>query len=334
MATIGSRTITLLDHVKKYDAQGRLVPVVEMLSQTDQIYQTMPFKEANDGEGEVVNYRRAIPTPEIMRHNRGLVGQKGGIGQFTETVGWFGTRSEYAESIAKINDNSAEARASEEVSHLEGITNYIHESLFYNDNGENAELFQGLAPRFADTGQDMGGSQIVDAGGVGADNASIWLVGWGEMGVYGIFPKNAKTGAIDSIDRGLQMVDDGTGRSALVAKYLTDYEVKMGLVVKDYRRVARIANIDVSLLEEDPEGGAGAKLRSLIVRALHKVKKTPGLRWAFYAPPDVCTFLDLQAMNAASHFSVQDVGGEPITHFRKIPIYESDALLTTEAAIS
>ncbi len=46
---------------------------------------------------------------------------------------------------------------------------------------------------------------IIDAGGTGTDNTSIWLV-WGENTVHGIFPKGQKAG--------IQMEDKGrdTGR--------------------------------------------------------------------------------------------------------------------------
>ena len=84
---------------------------------------------------------------------------------------------------------------------------------------------------------------ILDAGGTGSDNASVYLVVWGDQTVYCPFPKGSKAGLTHE-DLGEQTVynSDGTRLQA----FATRYQWKNGLVVKDWRYVVRICNIDIS----------------------------------------------------------------------------------------
>ncbi|MCV5633279.1 hypothetical protein OFN23_34560, partial [Escherichia coli] len=63
----------------------------------------------------------------------------------------------------------------------------------YGNTSLNPERFMGMAPRYNDKSA-ANGKNIIDAGGTQTDNASIWLMCWGENTVHGIYPKGSKAG--------------------------------------------------------------------------------------------------------------------------------------------
>lgn len=84
---------------------------------------------------------------------------------------------------------------------------------------------------------------MILAGGSGSDNASMYLVVWGEQTVFCPFPQGSSAG-LKSRDLGEESVQDASGNWYQAARSLFQWDA--GLVVKDWRYVVRIANIDVS----------------------------------------------------------------------------------------
>jgi hypothetical protein len=85
------------------------------------------------------------------------------------------------------------------------------------------------------------GQNIIDAGGTGSVNTSVWLVVWGEKTVFGIFPKGSKAGLFHE-DLGL--IDAFDANNNRYRAYADHWQWKNGLVVKDWRYVVRICNVD------------------------------------------------------------------------------------------
>ncbi|MBF9641223.1 hypothetical protein IAI27_11080, partial [Streptococcus pseudopneumoniae] len=65
------------------------------------------------------------------------------------------------------------------------------------------ERFKGLAPRYA----TLNNPQVVNGGGAGADNMSVWMVTHGAGQTSLIYPKGT-TGGVSRVDRGSQQVLD------------------------------------------------------------------------------------------------------------------------------
>lgn len=335
MATIGNTMLTLVDHAKRRDPSGRIALIVEMLSQENELLKDIVWREGNLPTGERVTYRNAIPSPTYRRMGEGTTSGKSTTQQFDEACAIMESRSKIDVDTLTLNGDSAEFRASEEVSFLEGINNEIENGMFYNNTSTAPEKYLGLAPRFASTTQDMGGSQIVlcNSGAAGADQTSAWLVGWGDRSVYGIFPKGSKAG-VEVDDLGKQLTLDSGGTKEMLA-YVTNWKVKLGLVVKDYRYVARVANIDTSVLAAT--GHTDDTIIPAMIRASHKVKRSNGVRWTWYVNSTTATYLDLQARAKTAGNAIsfaQGVQGEEIMKFRGVPVKVTDGILNNEAAIS
>jgi hypothetical protein len=177
------------------------------------------------------------------------------------------------------------------------------------------------------------GDNIINGGGSGLDNVSIWLICWGPNTCHGIIPKGSKAG-IQQRDLGEVTIENADGSNGRMQAYRTHYRWDVGLSVRDWRYVVRIANIDRSLLTADIS--TGADLNDLMHQAWTELPSTSAGRCSWYMDKQVMSFLRRQTSNAVqnSTLSVDMVGGTMQTSWGGIPIRRVDALRTNEATVS
>ena len=202
-------------------------------------------------------------------------------------------------------------------------------TLFYGDSSADPEKFMGLAPRYNSLSAENA-MNIIDAGGTGSDNASIWLIVWGPNTCHTIFPKGSAAG-LQSRDLGEHTLTDAAG--GRYQGYRTHYKWDIGAVLRDWRYVVRIANIDVSDLTKN--AASGADLIDLMTQALELVPNVGMGRPAFYMPRKLRSFLRRQITNkvAASTLTMEEIAGKKVVAFDGVPCRRTDALLLTEARV-
>ena len=160
---------------------------------------------------------------------------------FCDAIGMLEAYAETDKSLCDLNGNSAAWRMGEERAFLESMAQEMARALFYGSQSQNSAAFNGLAPRFSDLHAENA-RNIVDGGGTGADNTSIWLVVWGANTCHGIYPKGTQAG-LQHKDLGeVTLHDENNGR---YQGYRSHYKWDLGLSVRDWRYVVRIANVDV-----------------------------------------------------------------------------------------
>lgn len=326
MAVKGLTALTLADWGKRVDPNGKVDKIIELLGQTNPILQDMPFVEGNLPTGHRTTIRTGLPAATWRLLNYGVPQGKSTTAQVTDTVGMLETYAEVDKSLADLNGNTAEFRLSEDRAFIEGMNQQMAQTLFYGDTSVNPQQFMGLSSRYSSKSAGNG-QNIIDAGGTGTDNTSIWLVVWGENTVHGIFPKGQKAG-LQHKDLGEQTLTDANGGK--YQGYRTHYKWDNGLALRDWRYVVRIANIDVS----DLSGGSAANIVKLMVAALHRIPNRGMGKPVFYMNRTIAQALDLQSLDKASlALSVKETEGEFWTTFRGIPIRETDAILETESRV-
>lgn len=326
MAVKGLTALTLADWGKRVDPNGKVDKIIELLGQTNPILQDMPFVEGNLPTGHRTTIRTGLPAATWRLLNYGVPQGKSTTAQVTDTVGMLETYAEVDKSLADLNGNTAEFRLSEDRAFIEGMNQQMAQTLFYGDTSVNPQQFMGLSSRYSSKSAGNG-QNIIDAGGTGTDNTSIWLVVWGENTVHGIFPKGQKAG-LQHQDLGEQTLIDANGGK--YQGYRTHYKWDNGLALRDWRYVVRIANIDVS----DLSGGSAANIVKLMVAALHRIPNRGMGKPVFYMNRTIAQAIDLQSLDKASlALSVKETEGEWWTAFRGIPIRETDAILETESRV-
>lgn len=328
MATINATNPTLLDMVRRQDPNGAIAQVVESLTSRNAILQDATFQEGNLPTGHRFTSRTGLPALEWRKFNEGVAPSKSTTDQIDESVGMLEGMSVVDCELAKLNGNEGAFRSSEDKAFTQAFNNEIEAGIFYHSTKTAPEKFMGLSPRM-DSTTVAGGSQIIkmDATAAGNDQTSMWLVCWSPETVFGIYPKGSQ-GGLTPHDMGEQLWPDINGKK--FRAYVTNWNWKMGLVVKDYRYLVRIANIDTSAIAD-----TGNALIKAMVRATHQMYDLKSGRLAWYCNRTVATYLHLQAMDSVknSTLTIENVGGMPVQHFMGIPIRQTDAILNTEAPV-
>lgn len=338
MALLSTNALTLVDWAKRMDPDGRLPTVAEILSQTNEILEDAIFMEGNQPTGHRSVIRTGLPTVYWRSINQGVPASKSTTATVDDAVGMLEAYSRVDVDLADLNGNSAEFRLSEDSAFLEAMNQTQAGTMFYGNPATDSRQYLGLAARYG--ALSAGNSQnILDAGGTGTDNTSVWLVVWGDQTVFCPFPKGSKAGLAQE-DNGKLTVYDANNNP--YQAYQTHYQWKNGLVVKDWRYVVRIANIDVS----DLVGQTGTQaitaatwLPKLMLRAFYRVPNISMGKAAFYMNRTVHSGLAMGALDKSQAvLSIQDgvsQFGEPQkwTTFLGVPLRKVDQILNAETRV-
>lgn len=330
MATLSTLNPTLADVASRMTDGGGIDPqIVEILNETNEILDDMTVIEANGVGEHKTTVRSGLPAGTWRKLNYGVQPEKSRTVQVKDSLGMLETYAEIDKALADLNGNSAAWRLSEDRAFIEGMNQNLSTTLFYGDSSIDGEKFMGLTPRYNSLSAENA-INIIDAGGTGSDNASIWLVVWGPNTVHSIYPKGSKAGLAQR-DLGEHTLTDANGGK--YQGYRTHYKWDMGLVLRDWRYAVRIANIDVSDLTKN--ASAGADLIDLMTQAIELIPNLGMGRPVFYMPRKLRSFLRRQITNkvAASTLTMDEVAGKKVVAFDGVPCRRTDALLLTEARV-
>ena len=346
MATIGGTALTYADWAKRLDDDYRIATIIELLSQTNEVLDDMLVVEGNLPTGHKTTVRTALPQATWRLLNQGVPSSKSTTAQIVDTVGNLESYAVVDKDVADLNGNTAEFRFSEVKSFLEGMSQQVAATLIYGNQFVNPERFTGWAPRYSTltAANAATAANVLDAGGTGSTNTSVWIVTWGADTAFATFPKGKITG-LQHVDMGEWPITDSNGNR--YQAYMDHFKWEIGFVLRDWRYMARIANIDVTQLS----GVAAANLINLLIRAIYRLPTQPAMagpvqtsdapevranmgRTVIYANRVVRTYLDLQAANKTNVLlRLEEYNGQSITTFRGIPVRTVDAILNNEARV-
>ena len=331
MATLGNTFVDLIDIYKQQDGRGQFVAVIEMLMEMNPILDDAIAVECNKGTTHLHTVRSGLPDVTWGKLYKGIPNSKGRTAQVEDTTGFVEGLSTIDKRLLDLSTNEGAVRLSEAKSYLEAMNNEVGSKLFYGNSASDPEEFMGFAPRFNSLSAPNG-NQIIDAGGTGTDNTSIWIVTWGDNQANLLYPKGTNAG-VQREDKGEQRVTDGSGNAYYAMEELFTWHV--GLAVKDWRYVSRVANIDVS----DMAAGS-VKIYDFLRKAYYKLqnRRVAGGKICMYCNRDVMEAMDALATNAGASDSfirlkTTEIEGKEVMTYRGIPIRETDALLNTEARV-
>ena len=331
-AVLATGALTLADWAKRLDPDGKVPIIVELLAQTNEVLTDMRWIEGNLPTGHRTTVRTGLPTVAWRLLNQGIVPSKSTTAQIDEQAGMLEAWSEVDKDLALLNGNIASFRLSEARAFIEAMNQELSSTLFFGNGGLAPEEFTGFSPRYSDLGA-VNGSNILDAGGVGSDNSSVWLIVWGDQTIMGIFPKGSKAGMIHD-DFGEVTVELTAGiAGSRMRAFQERWQWKAGLAVKDWRYAVRIANIDISNLVAK---SSGADLVEEMIKAIHRIPTMTLGRPAFYMNRTVFQMLDIQRRDdviAGGGLVYAVVDGIMRPTFRGIPIAKVDSLIETEARV-
>ena len=344
--------VTLADWGRRIGPDGSIDDIAETLSQCNEVFDDMLWREGNLPTGHKSTIRTGLPIGTWRAMYQGVPFTKSTTAQVVDGTGMLEAYSRIDRKLAELEGDIAEFRRSEDNAALEGLSQQMATTIWYGNSAINQTQFTGFSPRFntvcASTAQNA--ANVLDGGGTGSSNASLWIIGWGERTAFGIFPKGSKAGLLFEDKGNIRPGFDSNGYE--FEAYTSWFRWEGGLVVKDWRYVVRIANLDTTTsaggLASTTPPDLFAYLSKAMVHMPTLTKKTSGitktdapdevappLNPVIYCNRTVRQYMDIQAIRDKNVLlRVEDYDGMPITTFRGIPIKINDALLNTEARVT
>lgn len=328
---------TLLDVARLSGPDGAPAKVAEVLTQWNEILDDIPWVEGNLPTGHKSVLRANLPVPTYRLLNQGVVPVKSTGNQIVDDVAQMVAYAEVDKTLVNLSSNPQAFRFGQDKAIIQGMGQSLASTLIYGDSSTTPEKFNGLASRYYSVAGSATSGQIIDALGTGTDNTSIWLVGWNDESIFGIYPKGS-TGGLQQKDLGqVTLLDANGGR---YEGYRSYYEWNCGISVPDYRFVVRICNIDVSDLRTAGDGtDTSSNLFKYMSMALDLLPPVGNFRPVFYMNNTVKSMLRVKLISKSNLWlSLDDMKGasgimRPTLAFQGVPCRRIDAITNTEARI-
>lgn len=339
------------DVLSRIDSAGKQMYIAEMLSQAIVTAQDMPYKQGTEIFGHTYAYRTSIPAGNWRQLNQGVGYSKSTTGKASVGMASLEGYSQVDRMLAEANPDGIDAfRTSEEVSFIEGFGQTWEETLWYGNTNANPAEFIGLSIYYNTGDQSLAqnAQNVIDGLGTGSDNASMWLVGWGERSCYGAYPRGSKAGLVSEDKADTVPAYDNLGNR--YEAFTTWFRQQGTIAVEDWREVVRIANLDVTA-----SGLAGPDAADLFLLMSQAImlppaagqglsgismtdapnNATPSTRYVWYMNRTLAFWLTAQSIRDRNVLLDPDASaGRPWTSWRGLPIKISDRLLQTEEAVT
>lgn len=344
--------LSLLDWSRRVGPDGSIDDIAELLSQCNEIFKFMLWRESNLPTGHKSTVRTGLPSGTWRTAYQGIASVKSTTAQVTDSVGSLEALSQIDKNIADLDGQTAATRMSEDNAVLEGLSQQMATTIFYGNENTNPTQFTGYAPRYNTTSTSTAavGKNVLNGGGTASANASLWLHGFGDETTFGIFPKGSKAGLVFE-DRGdVNFAYDASNNPFRV--YTSWFQWQAGIVVKDWRYISRLANIDTTTATYGLQGVSPPDLfqfMSKMVMRLPTLTKrasgitetdapdepAPGIAPVFSCNRTVREYLDIQAIRDKNVLlSPKEYDGQPVVEFRGIPIVVNDTLTNSETQVT
>ena len=333
MALLGT-TQTLADLAMMTKAEGS--PIVEMLRKSTPLLQDMTFRNGNQIDGHLFRVRAGLPGVSWRAINEGVEPTRASQKMVRETCAMLEAVSEVDKTLIDLEDNAGVARLEEAAAFIEAMGQEFAKTLWYGDNVLNPRQFTGLAKRYSDL-NGPAKNYIIDAGGTGSDNTSIWLVIHGSESFFGVVPKNGNVG-LKHITSGvidLDDVDEDGKHHGTYQGYRDRFQWQVGICLKDYRQVVRACNIDVTKLATiDSSSDQSAEIIKIMLKMTNMAENLQAGKPVFYMNRIVKQAWE--QMLLTSHYierGIDEATGQYVTTFKGYPIHVDDMILETEERV-
>lgn len=340
---------TLLDVASRLAPDGKIAVIAEMLSQSNEYEDDAVELEANEMAGHEFVFRTSIPAGAWRQYNMGTPYGKSTTAKARVGIGELVDYSQIDRSLAEDSGDVNRFRESEDVAFLEGMGQTIAQTDFYGNTVATPAEFMGLAPFYntVNTATAQNAGNVIDGGGTGSSNASMWLVCHGERTVFNVYPRGSQAGLMHE-DKG----DTVPGFDSLGNRYeayTSWFRIRRGLCPQDWRNVVRIANLDTT--NAGLAGPNAPDLYALMAEAAYLppalgkrasgITKTdapddavPGIRPVWYVNRTLKHWLHVQGMRDRNVLlRIEDAAGLPCDGWNGIPVKVVDQLLNTEARV-
>lgn len=341
---------SIVDVASRFTEDGNVLNIAEMMSQHNSVAGDLPYMQANEMASHQFVFRTSIPGGTFRGYNQGTP-----FGKSTTAKGKVGMAmlrgySQIDKDLAAHTGAPERFRETEDQAFLEGMGQTIVGKIWYGNAATNPVEFNGMSTFYntISTANAQNAVNVLNAGGVGNNNSSMWLIGWGLQSIYAVYPRGSKAGL--SMDDKGSVIPATDSAGNWFEAWTTHFGQDIGLVPEDWRFGVRVGNIDTTGATQGLAGSSPPDLFALMAQAIMLPPDTnmqlSGIEgtdapqddskkmWCWYMNRTVRFWLDIQSIrNRNILMDSKDSAGNPFTTWRGIQIDVSDQLINTESAL-
>ncbi len=339
MAHLNANYPTLTDFAKRSDAKGNVQDVVEILATMSPVAKSGYVETCNDGSSHLTTTRTSLGNlPTWVQYYSRITPTKTTTRQVKDTTGRMENMSSIDARLVEKQKDAKKFRLQEAMGILEGFAQELESTFFYGNTGTSPLEFLGLAPRMSSLSAENG-RQIIDAGGTGLDNTSIYIATWGPRTGHLLVPEGVGAG-VTREDKGKQRDSTTDG---VIYYYEEMFTQECGFSMVDWRYFARVANIDVSNLST----ASAADLVDLLITAYYRLpnrRSTTGFNATgepvkitpvVYVNSTIKEYWHKQMLRQPNGFlRPGEFFGEEVMTAMGMPVLESDGIVNTESRVT
>lgn len=337
---------TYAEWAARSDNAGKLSTLVNLMTQYNAVLEDCLAVECTSGNAFEFSQVVGLPQPSRRSYNQGVRRTSGQAAKQVVTCSEYADWAMVDNSLGLLGGQLKERRAQEVALHMEGLGQQFASDLFYANRATDPTAFTGFANIYntVNTATSAIARNVLDGGGTGSTNSSIWLVGWGPTQIHTIFPQGMAAG-VQHKDLGLLPCQDSNGLEFLGWRDWIQQNV--GLAIHDWRYAARACNLDVTLFGTTNAANLINILQTLtmlpptmpagvapVQRTDDELGSLSQPRSVIYMNRTVYSALDKQAQNKTNVLlKMEEWDGHAVLTYRGIPIRVVDALSTTESRV-
>lgn len=342
--------------------------VINMASRNKPVVEDALALECNDGTKHKTFQKKGLPTFVLKALYGGVPASRGNKMLVEDTCSTiasaFEIDTDYIDKFEKAEKKKS-IRLEEAVDHIEALGQGLETLVFYGNPSQNPRAPKGLSVRYSDLNAENGKNIIHGAGTIaGGDTAkctSVWFITWDRTTCHLIYPEGSKAGVTQK-DNG-RINKEGPEGTYFV--YRDDFSWDVGMSLRDWRYVVRIAGISVDkinafitaqktfkyydsanklIANANVGDGSGTDVESQFISVAdnlaglfklayyqHEGRNQTKGKSFIYANTTVVAALDFMCDLGSPGFSKAEMeDGREVTKFRGMTIRETSALLNTE----
>jgi len=249
MAVLSQNFYSFKDLAIAMDKDMSEADVINLASRNKPLIEDGLALPCNDGTKHKTLIKKGLPTYVLKALYGGVPASRGNKMPVEDTCSVLASASEietdYIDIYEKAEDKKS-ARLEEAVDHIEALGQGFETMIIYGNSDSNPRAPKGLVQRYSDLTAENGKNIIHGTGTIANsdDCTSIWMITWDRSTCHYIYPKGANAG-VKQVDNG-KINKEGPEGTYFV--YRDDFSWHVGLSLRDWRYVVRIAGISVDAL--------------------------------------------------------------------------------------
>lgn len=343
--SLGS-SLTIAELIRRETPDGKLSPIVDVLSEENRILEDITWIECNNGtyhEDKIIAFE---PSGSERAYNEGITKEAGGTEVVLEPTCMLNGLSEVDAKLLLHQPDPGGARLQEDTLFMKGMTKTFVSRLLDGNRGTDVRRVNGINIRSLYSTLQTAGSETVvfdNAGGnasATANKTSIYCIQWGEKRVNCIYPRNDANGGgelpIKMEDFGRTIINQtGTSETKKYPAWQTWFSNDFGLFIHDWRCIKRLCNISTTNIDDSDDFGFHED--GLI--DMYNQLEYGGAGAVMYCNRTIMSQIMKRANEKGNAFFTQSMEGEgpfarPVVRFWGVPIKRVDQITNTQATVS